>query len=235
MNRSNLLWLPCLGLAASLFNACGGVNNDLFSEDGGRPSGSAGESAQAGRIGSGGASAVAGSTSQAGESSGGSVEAGGSGSEGGSSAAGSPADAGAPNGGSPGSGGTSNVAGSGGSVAGSTSTAGGGSGGGSSEPTCQELFARAEKELAAAQTCNVAADAKQCTGKVESTCGCQVPVQRGDSPESKTYEDTLKQIDKQNCHQVCPALACVPVNFAQCKGNGGGVVGTCTSYGFNQD
>jgi hypothetical protein len=212
MTRSTLYWLPCLGLVLASFSACGGVNaGDLFSSSGGSGP-SAGSPSNAGEPGEGGAGPAGGSSaggrSEAGESSGGSSPEAGA-STGGASMGGA------------GTGGDPGIA---------------GMGGGSSEPNCQELFERAAKELTAAQACNIAVDAKQCTGKVETTCGCQVYVQRGDSAETKAYEDTLKQIEKKKCVQQCPAIVCAPANFAQCKvAQGGGIMGTCTSYGFQQD
>lgn len=234
MTRSTLYWLPCLGLVLASFSACGGVNaGDLFSSSGGSgpaagsPS-SAGEPGEGGAGPAGGASAAGGSN-EAGESSGGNRPEGGA-STGGASTAGGSSEGGAS------MGGASAGANMGGASTGGASMGGAGMGGGSNEPTCQELFERAAKELAAAQACNIAVDAKQCTGKVETTCGCQVFVQRDDSAETNAYEDTLKQIEKKKCIQQCPAIVCAPANFAQCKvAQGGGIMGTCTSYGFQQD
>jgi hypothetical protein len=231
MNRSILLSLPCLVLAASLFNACGGVSaGDLFTSSGGN--GAAGTPGGGGESSEGGSPASAGTGSAeptAGESAGGAEPTAGA-PAGGSNAGGAPAEGGSSAGGASAG---SAQGGSGGTALGGSSA--GGSGPGTGEPTCKELYVRAEKELAAAQACNVAVDSKQCTGKVKTTCGCEVPVQRGDSPETNTYEDTLKQIDKKNCNQPCPAVACAPVNFAQCRAPMGSIMGTCTSIGFQND
>jgi hypothetical protein len=135
-----------------------------------------------------------------------------------------------------GSGGT--AAGAGGSAAGSAGSAGaaaaaGSGGSGGSAATCQELLAQATSELTAARACNLAHNATQCTGKVKTTCNCEVPVEDPDSPETQAYEATLKQINENRCVQVCPAIACVAVNHAQCQASAiFSTAGSCVSgYG----
>jgi hypothetical protein len=116
-------------------------------------------------------------------------------------------------------------------VAGGGSGSGGkGSAGGGNEPTCSELFTQAATELTVARACNVAADAEQCTGQVDTTCNCQVPVEKDDSPATKAYQATLKQIQSKHCSQVCPAIACSPVFNAQCRATSpGSNKGTCVA------
>ena len=103
-------------------------------------------------------------------------------------------------------------------------------GAGGGELGCPELLAQAEKQLEAARACNNAVDAEQCTGKVKTTCNCDVPVERADSDESDAYLETLKQIQKKKCVKVCPALACLPVAHAVCQPSSmGSSTGQCTA------
>ncbi len=214
--------------------ACGGASDPGLFSGGGASAGthnnSAGASNSAGSPGTagdastppseGGDSTVGGSVGVAGQDSGGSNSSGGSaaGSDTGGSA-GSTAHAGA--GGS--------AAGAGGSSAGSAGTAGTG-GSVSTEPTCKDLYAKAATQLEAARACNVAKNAEQCTGTVKTTCNCEVPVESEGSAETQAYEATLKQINQKKCSQVCAAIACSPVNHAQCRANSAStVVGTCVS------
>ena len=231
----------CLsGLATlALFGACGGVADPgLFSPSGGGSglAGSSGhgggESTQGGEPGTPTGGAVgAGASGGLGQPEGGSSSGGGSSSAGAAQAGGG----GAENGGAS-SGGLGNIAGSSGSGAAGSAGSGGGSAGGSGsggsggELTCAQLFAQANKQLEAARSCNLAMNVTQCTGEVNNLCGCEVPVQRDSSAETKAYLATLKQIEKQKCSQICPAIACFPVNHAQCKPNSqSGLVGTCVS------
>jgi hypothetical protein len=233
-----------IGVASfALFGACGGVNDPgLFSP--GSSAGAAGSADQGGATAAGGAAAhggapahggangsaggavVAGGTSEAGADNGGSTAAGAAnaGSGGTAQAGAAGASAGSSNGGSAGAtGGAAN-----GGSAGSFGAAGAGGSGGNL--TCNELFAQASKQLQAAQACSLAADSVQCTGKVQNPCNCQVPVQRSDSAETKAYQETLKQLDKQHCVQVCSAIACLPVAFATCKPQSvGSTVGMCVA------
>jgi len=86
------------------------------------------------------------------------------------------------------------------------------------------------RQLEAARVCNPVADALQCTGKVTNRCNCQIPVQRLDSPETKAYLDTLKQLDAKNCMPTCTAT-CAPLMNATCNPSsssaGPGPTGTC--------
>lgn len=232
--------------------ACGGANDSgLFSGGGasaGTQSSTAGAPASAGAAAAppteGGASTAGGSSDGAGQASGGSasgsagsnaagaetggsagsVQAGAGGSAAGS--AGSSTAGTGTGGSSAGSGGAANTAGSGGSSAGSAGAGGG-------QPTCQDLIAQAASQLEAARACNLARNVEQCTGKVKTTCNCEVPVENQNSAETQAYEATLKQINQKKCVQICPAIACTPVNRAQCRAsNVGSSAGTCiASFG----
>jgi hypothetical protein len=218
----------------ALFVACGGASDPgLFSASSG--AGSAGVSNHAGASSDGGAAAHAGSTSKGGaSSSGGGSEAGagstdGGAANGGASAAGSSgaAQAGASNNAGADAGGSANGGAANGGSAGSLPNAGSG---GSDDETCQTLFAKASKQLAAAQVCNLAADAQQCTGTVKNSCKCEVPVNREESAETKAYEATSEQLDKKKCVQLCSALACLSATHAVCKASAlGSTAGTCVA------
>jgi len=221
MTRRIALWLPCLA-ASTVFSACGGVADPTLFSNSGRAGGGSqgGESSSAGADpGPGGATSHAGSTGVAGD------EVGGASSEGGASSGGGAAQGGAAQGGASHGGAAQGGAAQGGAAQGGNA----GSGGTSGELTCSELFALAEKQLAAARVCNIAADSLQCTGKVSTLCGCQVPVERANSAETNAYLATQKQIEKQHCVQLCPAIACFPVNSAQCKASPGSTAGTCVA------
>lgn len=217
------------------FVACGGVSDpDLFSP--GSSAGAAGSSSHAGAPASGAGAPASGGASAAGGASntGGDSSAAGAGSSeggeenGGSSAAGSSgaAQAGAGNGAGASVGGSANGGASNGGSAGSQPNAGSA---GSDDETCQTLFAKANQQLAAAQVCNLAADAMQCTGTVKNLCKCEVPVNREESAESKAYQATLAQLDNKKCSQVCAAIACFPATHATCRANTfGSTAGTCT-------
>jgi len=105
--------------------------------------------------------------------------------------------------------------------------------GGGSNSICNELLEQASTQLEAARVCYVAADAPQCTSKVTSPCGCQVPVRRSDSTETKAYLKTLKLLEDQDCAVACAAIACPSVSDARCKASDGGSKGVCmaTSHG----
>ena len=211
--------LPSLAVLVAAFTACGAsVDPGLFSTSvpgnvGGSEAGG-GLAVAGGRPSEGGAPATSGGA--AGEGSG---ESGGLSSAGGSSAASSGA-GGSSAGGS--SGGAGAQAGSGGS----NSSAGAGGGGGS---TCDELMARAETELEAARGCNLAMSSPQCTGRVTSLCGCLVPVQRDASNETKAYLDTQKEIAKNHCTRICPAIACLVPTTSRCSAPSDGGIGQCTA------
>jgi hypothetical protein len=248
MVRRTSLALPVLiaGALGALFCACSGSDQTgLFSPSGG-VTGNAGASANAGgpnatggRAATSGSSSAAGSTNAAGGSaSGGHSSAGGavgaSGAlNGGGSMNGGTGNGGAVSGGALNGGGSANGGNAGASTAGAsnggasgtggaagTGGASGGSGGPSGNPTCQDLIATAARQLDAARVCNTAGNAEQCTGTVSATCGCQVPVESDDSPETKAYLATLALIQEQHCIQVCPAIACV-FGHAECKSQGG--------------
>ena len=218
----------------SLFVACGGATDPgLFSASSG--AGTAGSSSRAGASSDGGAAARGGASSSGGSSvagegtgesgaaSGGSATAGASSAGAGGAAQAGSSSAGAANGGSAGTNGGAASAGS----AGSTATAGSG---GNDGETCQTLFAIASKQLAAAQVCSLAVDAQQCTGAVKNLCKCEVPVNRDASTETKAYQDTLDQLDKKKCTQVCSAIACFPATHSTCKATVlGSAVGTCVA------
>jgi hypothetical protein len=222
----------------ALFVGCGGSTDPgLFSAGS-----TAGSSSHAGASADGGASAHGGAASGGASSSGGRNAAGEGSTEGGAENGGS-SDAGSSNAGAGGaaqagaSSAGSNAGGSAGATGGAAnggtagSTANAGSGGDDGE-TCQTLFAKASKQLAAAQVCNLAANSLQCTSTAPNLCKCEVLVNREESAETKAYRATLDQLDKKKCVQVCSALACFPANHATCKASSpGSTAGTCvTSY-----
>ncbi|HEY0468030.1 MAG TPA: hypothetical protein VGC79_27710, partial [Polyangiaceae bacterium] len=102
-----------------------------------------------------------------------------------------------------------------------------GTGGTNQELSCSELLKLANKQLEAARACNVAANSLQCTGTVDNPCGCEVPVQREASTETKAYLETLKQLKDKDCSQSCPKIACTLVGDAQCQASGSSTTGTC--------
>ena len=107
--------------------------------------------------------------------------------------------------------------------------ASGGSGGVGGAPTCSDLLARANKQLDAARLCDTASKAPQCTGTVATTCGCEVPVEKSDSVDTKAYLATVAQIGQNNCMQKCPLVACAPATNAQCNAPSGTTIGTCAA------
>jgi hypothetical protein len=203
------------------------------------PPASGGDTSGAGSVGLGGSDAGG---ESAGGSSAGSANAGGSGDgEAGHSGSGGSVDQGgnAGTGGSAGhaegggaghsEGGASTGGSAGAGTAGSAGS-GAGAGGGSSEPTCSQLLTQASTELTAARACNLAVNAEQCTGAVETVCNCQVPVEKDDSVATKAYGATLKQLNAKHCSQVCPAIACAPVLRATCRADGPGTTkGSCVA------
>jgi hypothetical protein len=246
MVRRTSLWLPVLiaGGLGALFCACSGNDQTgLFSPSGG-VTGNAGASANAGspsaaggRGATGGSSSAAGSTNVAGGSasggnsnSGGATGAGGAQSGGSANGSAGAGNGGAVSGGAGNNGGSANGGSAGASMAGSNNGGasgaggavgtGGASGGAAGNPTCPDLIATAQQQLDAARVCNSSGNAEQCTGSVSATCGCMVPVESDDSPETKAYLATLALIQAKHCIQVCPAIACV-VGHAECKSQGG--------------
>jgi hypothetical protein len=124
-----------------------------------------------------------------------------------------------------GSGGSGTAGTSAGGIGGTTSA--GGNGGGSSgaggsggNSSCQDLQSLAADELAAARACDNSHNAEQCTGKVSTTCGCQVPVESADSDATKAYLATLKRFQNKGCSVACSALVCLPIQHAQCQSQG---------------
>jgi hypothetical protein len=249
MLRSIRVLGPSVALFA-VFTACGGTSDPgLFSGSGGSSAAGASSEAGAGTTPEAGSSSVAGSVNAGGDeamggdnSAGGSTggaTAGGAASGGDSSQAGSGEPGGS--GGHAEGGGAGHSAGSsggkGGTSAGGAAGAGSGgkggnagSAGGSSEPSCKDLLAQATTQLEAARACNIAENVLQCTGKVNTTCGCQVPVERSDSVATNAYEATLKQIQAKHCVQACPAIACAPVSRAQCRATtAGSTKGMCVA------
>jgi hypothetical protein len=245
MVRRTSLWLPVLiaGALGALFCACSGSDQTgLFSPSGGMTcnagasANAGGPSATGGHAATGGSSSAAGSTNAAGSSaSGGNSDSGGATGTGGAQSGGS-ANGGAGNGGAvsggagnnggSANGGNNNAGTAGASTAGSNnggaSGTGGavGTGGAAGNPTCQDLIATAAQQLDAASVCNSSGNAEQCTGSVSATCGCMVPVESDDSPETKAYLATLASIQEKHCIQACPAIACV-LGHAECKSQGG--------------
>lgn len=236
------IWLPSLTVLA--LSACGGSETGFFSDVASAGSGHGGASGHAGSSsmsssgsgsgnpGSAGSSNSAGAIGVAGDSS----SAGDDGSSGGSGNAGS-ASGGTSSGGRAGataSGGTSAHAGAAGSgaAAGHAGSATGtaGSGGTNQELSCSDLLKQANQQLDDARACIPNAKLIQCTGTVKNTCGCEVPVQRDDSAETKAYLSTLKKIAAKNCATVCTAQACRLVTDAECKSSSGpDDAGVCTA------
>jgi hypothetical protein len=242
MARRIYLLVPS-AVAFAIFGCGGGTDPGLFGSSGiggagsaGAPSmhgagasstppGSAGDTSNAGNAGlagedaggaSSGGSDTGGGDGEAGHSSsGGSIDQGGTSGSAGHAEGGN---AGHAEGGSAGhaAGGTNAGGTAGAGTAGSVSS-GGASAGGGNEPTCAQLLSQAATELTAARACNLAANAEQCTGAVETVCNCEVPVEKNGSAASDAYEATLKEIRAKHCSQVCPAIACLPVTRAQCR------------------
>ncbi|HEX3852930.1 MAG TPA: hypothetical protein VHW01_18330 [Polyangiaceae bacterium] len=249
-------------VAFAIFGCGGAGDGGLFGASGGAssagaasvhgagasstPPGAGGDTSSAGDFGLGGddtaGESAGGSSSGGADTGGGNGEAGHSGSGGSVDHAGAGGSAGNAEGGGAGhaegggaghaQGGEGGTAGAG--TAGSAGSSGAGAGGGGTEPTCSQLLAEAATELTAARACNLAANAEQCTGAVETVCNCQVPVEKSDSAATKAYEATLKQINAKHCSQVCPAIACFPVTHAQCKATEpGSSKGSCiASFGI---
>jgi len=249
MARRIYLLVP--SAVACLIFGCGGASDPgLFSAGGGKSgvsgassagatslpnagsTSAGGDASNAGSVGDAGSDSAAGGSSTAGSDSGGTGagEAGHTGSGGSVEQAGTGGSSGHAEGGSSGhaEGGSAGhaaggTAGSGEAGGGAGSGSGGkGSAGGGNEPTCVELYAQAATELTAARACNVGANAEQCTGKVDTTCNCQVPVEKDDSPATKAYQATLKQLQSKHCSQACPAIACTPVLNPQCRASSAG-------------
>jgi len=224
MTRPRSLWLCSLIAFSAALNGCGSADTGLFSpggkaEGGGTQVGGGGSSAAGapatggsdGSVSGGGGAAGNGSGASAGRAEGGAAgsSAGGAGASGAAGQAHAGTDAGGSSG-QPGSGGSSGSGGSGGA-------------------SCTELLALAKTQLAAAQGCDAAANAQQCSGSVSNLCGCAVPVQRDDSPETKAYLATRKEMTKNHCSQICPAVACMLFTNAQCSAPGSSTVGTCSA------
>ena len=188
---------------------------------------SGGSSSSAGSNGSAGTSSTGGSNAAGGHANGGNTSVGGNGNAGNGDTGGS-GNAGGMGGsnsaGAGGNAGTSSAGTSSGGAGGSSAGAGGsntaGTGGGGGNPSCQDLMALAESQLAAARACDNSHNAMQCTGKVNTTCGCQVPVESNDSDETKAYLATLKRFQDKPCVIACTALACLPIQHAQCQSQG---------------
>ena len=231
----------------SSFGACGGSTNELFTPSGGADStggtstNTAGSSAIGGHSTTGGSSSSAGSNASAGTNANGGSNAAGGHANGGDTSVGGNGNAGT----SGNTGGSGNAGGTGGSNSAGTDAGGnagtssagtssGGSGGSSAgaggsnsagtgaggNPSCQDLMALAESQLAAARACDNSHNAMQCTGKVNTTCGCQVPVESNDSDETKAYLATLKRFQDKPCIIACTELACLPISHAQCQSQG---------------
>ncbi|HYQ00090.1 MAG TPA: hypothetical protein VER96_15550 [Polyangiaceae bacterium] len=240
MARRICLWLPSLTVLA--LSACGGSETDFFggngsagsnhagnaSHAGSTSSSGTGNSGSAGKSSSAGTTGVAGDLGSAGDSSIGGQGVGGNG-NGGSPSAGSSAGGRA---GANGSGGTGHAGSAGsGATAGhaGAQTGSAGSGGTNQDAGCSDLLKQASQQLEAARECNPNAKSIQCTGTVKNTCGCEVPVQRDDSSETRAYLATLKKIDAKNCTTVCTAQACKVVTDAECQSSGSDGAGVCTA------
>ena len=116
----------------------------------------------------------------------------------------------------------------GGAGSGNAGSGNAGSGGGGVGPTCSQLYSRANAQLVAARGCDKSLNAQQCTGSVATTCGCEVPVEKNESAETKAYLATVNEIHQKMCQQICPLVACVPVSGPECNvPSGSGTVGEC--------
>lgn len=246
MARAICIWLP--GLAAFVLSACGSSESPFFNDlprSGAGGTGHAGAAAQAGSVsssggssnpGSAGSTTAAGSAGSPGELGGAGEEetgAGSGGATGGSAAAtGGTSAAGGAGAHSGGTSGGRGGAGGGGATGGRAGAPSAGAGGSNQELSCSELLKLANQQLEAARACNLAANSLQCTGTVMNTCNCEVSVQRAESPETKAYLATLKQLKAKDCTTVCTAIACRQINDGECKSSGSGSMGMCTGRSF---
>ena len=89
-------------------------------------------------------------------------------------------------------------------------------GGGPSEPTCDELYSRADEYLAAARSCDAPSNDLQCTGVVVGPCGCMVPVQKSDSYLTQLYLGAQQAIRGRMCQRDCPSVGCPIETSSQC-------------------
>jgi hypothetical protein len=140
------------------------------------------------------------------------------------------ASAGAPAGGTggKGSGATGGTVSQGGTGGRST----GGSGGTAS---CTSLRNQLSSALAEAQACNPsAANALQCTGFVESECGCPQAVNNPKSEAATTYTDLVARLKKE-CPSICAAVLCARPTSATCSSQGPQNSGRCVARGFTTD
>ena len=244
MTRPRSLWLCSLIAFSAAQYGCGSADTGLFSpggmaEGGGTHVGGGGSSAAGapanggsdGSVSGGGGAAGNGSGASAGRAEGGAAgsSAGGAGASGAAGQAHAGTDAGGSSGSSGAGGGHPGAGAAGGGSSGQPGSGGSSGSGGSGGASCTELLALAKTQLAAAQGCDAAANAQQCSGSVSNLCGCAVPVQRDDSPETKAYLATRKEMTKNHCSQICPAVACMLFTNAQCSAPGSSTVGTCSA------
>jgi len=246
-----LLAIACGGsTAADLFNdaarggASGADNNGGASAQGGTVTSSGGNasggaSAQGGSSAvSGGANAHGGSTDGGGSANGGDSANGGNSVTGGSDVGGAATSGGSgtagagTQGGSSAGGAAAGGTGAGGTPAGGTSSQAGGTtgaGGMTSVQMCEQMRSMLSTLLTEAQRCSLALNAMQCTGFVDSECGCQVPVNNPDSPATKAYTTAVASY-KSSCSFACPAIACVKPTAARCSSSGSGSQGRCVTF-----
>ncbi|HWP04520.1 MAG TPA: hypothetical protein VNN72_02205, partial [Polyangiaceae bacterium] len=110
------------------------------------------------------------------------------------------------------------MGGAGGMMAGGMGGKGGrgGKGGSGGQMNCDDLAQQYADALAAARACNAKSDKEQCTELASSslTCGCDVPV----NPENTEAVAELQRLRKAGagCSMVCPAIACLPPEGAEC-------------------
>jgi hypothetical protein len=106
----------------------------------------------------------------------------------------------------------------------------GGRGGAGGQTSCDELAQQYVDALAAARACNAKSGKEQCTELASSslTCGCDDPV----NPDNIEAVAELRRLRKAgaSCSMVCPAIACIPPEGAECAPDDASP-GLCRSVG----
>jgi hypothetical protein len=158
---------------------------------------------------------------------GGAISGGGGAGSGGDGSGGDASSTGGGAGASAGHAGASSMGGAGASAGG---PAGHGGHGGGPASDCTARVTLAEQKLEAAQACNLAQDARTCSGFVSDECGCKVAVNNPNSPETKDY---LAAIDALGDCVACTAARCTQPLEAVCGATSGGLtMGRCESLGL---
>ncbi len=113
---------------------------------------------------------------------------------------------------------------------GGTGGAGGvpGGGGAGGAASCSDLIRRADAELQAAQSCNVALNRVTCVDTVLSLCNCPVIIDMLSLPAAQSYLATKAEIEaRKDCLIGCPAVLCRVPGEGRCQPPETGVIGTC--------